>query len=429
MKFLNTLKLKIQRFGLFLFLLGVVHLYKAQDGIYNIDSLANIFVQQNSVDLKTFDLLVKELNQSYPDELAHLSETLLKRAVRENNKDGIHRAYDAFGLYYLSKGYYNQAFKLLFKSKKYYEQTQNLTYQMKNFYYIGRTYFSMGNMNEAILWMEKSIGLAENNPDRTTLYTVRNDLATVYYRASNYPKFKKLLDQNEAEWDYLTRELKVNLRTQQGNYLMINGKNDEAKKHYDEANKLAFETGNHIIIGTTYTNLAIYEFDYDIKKSKELFESSLRHAHLSNYADKISLDYYNLAFWFLGTDKIDSAFYYFQASYTSAKSVNNFNYMLDALEEMIAIERTREKWNSVDELHNLVRDIKSVQFKELMNSFDELASFENLGNIDQTTLNDKMHSGFSFFGLEKSVFWLIVSLITLVLVLFSALLIVMRVRY
>lgn len=423
------MKLTIQRFGLFFFLLCVVHFYRSQEGIYNIDSLANVFVHQNRVDLKTFDFLVKELNQLYPEELAHLSETLLKRSVRENNLDGIHRAYDAFGLYYLSKGYYNQAFKLLFKSKKYYEQTLNLNYQMRNYYYIGRTYFSMGNLNEAILWMEKSLGLAEDNPDRTTLYTIRNDLATVYYRASNYPKAKKLLDQNEDEWDYLTQELRVNLRTLQGNCLMVNGKNDEAKKYYDEANRLALETENHILIGTTYTNLAIYEFDNDPQRSKELFESSLRNALISNYADKISLDYYNLAFWFLGTDQLDSAFYYFQASYNTAKSVNNFNYMLDALEEMIAIDRTRENWNSVDDLHNLVREIKSTQFKELMNSFEELASIEQMGHIDQTISNESKHSGFSFFGLEKWVFWLIVSLLTLVLVLLYALLIVTKVRH
>jgi hypothetical protein len=103
--------------------------------------------------------------------------------------------------------------------------------------------------------------------------------------------------------------------------------------------------------------------------------------------------------------------------------------MLDALEEMIAIDRTRENSNSVDDLHNLVREIKSTQFKELMNSFEELASIEQMGHIDQTISNESKHSGFSFFGLEKWVFWLIVSLLTLVLVLLYALLIVTKVRH
>ena len=202
---------------------------RAQGETLDIDSLANVFINREKVDLKTFDLLFQEVHLMYPEELAHFAEILLKRSIQQEVPEGIYRAHDAFGFYFLSKGYFNHAFHLLLKAKKFYESEDLLLYKMKNYYYIARVYVAMGNLNDAINWMLKSISLAEKNPERNSLYTLRNDLTTVYFRAGNYEKGKQQLDLNEKEWEQLTSHHQFDLRTLQGNFLMNFKKSKEAK--------------------------------------------------------------------------------------------------------------------------------------------------------------------------------------------------------
>lgn len=398
----------------------------AQNEEYNIDSMARLFVHSESVDIKTFDLLFRHLNQQYPEELAHLGEVLLKKSIGKQYADGIYRAHDAFGFYFMSKGYYDFALKLLLRSKKHYEETDNLVYKMKNYYYIGRVYVGIGNLADGILWCEKSLELAEDNPDRSSLYTLRTDLATLYFRNNNYPQGILLLDKNQAEWPYLNKQQKTELLTLQGNYLIHHKKNQEAKKKYDQALEIALQTNNQVLIATTNTNLGIYEFEYDINKSKAYFLESLRCARLSSYANKISLDHFNLGFWYLGAEDIDSAVVHFESSYEEAKKINLYSYMLDALQELIGIERGRANWSRVDELHNLVADTKTNQYNALIQSYEDLALFDNLNLLkseDNQTLDFRKNK---LFGLESWIFWLFIILMTIIAMLSTALIILIR---
>lgn len=399
----------------------------AQEEDLNIDSLAHTFLNSEQIDLKTFDLLFKELHLMHSEELAHLAEVLLKRSTQQNFPEGIYRAHDAFGFHFLLKGHFNQAFKLLLKAKKFYEQTDNLPYRMRNYYYIGRVYVAMGNLDEAIHWMEKSKQLAEKSPDRNALYVARIDLATIHFRNSNYESGKKLLDSNQTEWSNLTLHQQVDITTLYGNYWLNSNKADKnkAKEMYDLANQMALGTRNHVLIANTYTNLGIYEYEYDIQKSKKYFESSLYHAYMSNYPNKIALDHYNLGFWHYGIEQIDSAMYHFEVSYITAKSVKALDYMLDALEMMIEVERQQGHWEKVDALHEKVREVKTLQYKELIGSYDDLALFEiddsQLGHSTNQRLNNQLVLGF-----EKTSFFIIALLSFLVLVLSVSLLIVSR---
>ena len=397
----------------FLLLSSTVETF-AQNGQANIDSLANSFVQQEQVDLKTFDILFKELHQMYPEELALLAEILLKRSVQQDVMDGVYRAHDAFGVYFISKGYYNQAFQLLLRAKDYYEKTDNLSYKMKNYYYIGRYYAGIGSLSESFFWMEKSLALAEMNPERSSLYNVRNDLATLYFKDSNFVACKKLIDLNVKEWEQLGKEIQVNTKTLEGNYLMHKGNKKEAKISYDAANKLAFETDNKVMLASTFTNLGIFEYEYDQAKSKDYFESSLYYSKLSNYNEKIASDYYNLAFWHVGVNEIDSALYYFESSYNTAEKVKSYSNMLDALQEMIQIHRNQKNWTKVDDLHKKVQSIKNMQYEELMQSFEDLNMFEAFNSFTTKEIQ-KDDNQLKILGLElsKDSLWLLVFLVTL----------------
>lgn len=388
---------------------------RAQGEMLNIDSLALVFMNREKVDLKTFDLLFVEVHLMYPEELAHFAEILLKRSIQQEVPEGIYRAHDAFAFYFLSKGYFNHAFRLLLKAKNYYESEDLLLYRMKNYYYIARVYVAMGNLSDAINWMYKSIDLAEKNPDRNSLYTLRNDLATIYFRAGNYENGKAQLDLNEKEWAQLSLPHQVDLRTLQGNYLMNLQKSSEAKAKYVVARELALKTESPILIATSYTNLGIYEFDYDIQKSKEHFESSLFYAHMSNYPDKIALDYFNLAFWHYATESLDSALYYFETSYLVVEKVNAFTPMLDALEEMIGIHRQNENWQKVDELQGKIQEIKTKQYQQLMQSYNDLSLFDELESSTAKENSARQQDGY-LFGLQENskTFWVVILLIAFV---------------
>ncbi len=374
---------------------------RAQGEKLDIDSLANIFINYENVDLKTFDLLFHEVHLMYPDELAHFAEILLKRSIQQDVQEGVYRAHDAFAFYFLSKGYFNHAFKLLLKAKKFYESEDHLLYRMKNYYYIARVYVAMGNLNDAINWMQKSMDLAEKNPDRNSLYTLRNDITHVYFRVSNYEKGKEQLDLNETEWGHLSSLHRVDLRTLQGNYLMNLKKSKEAKTKYDEALSIAIKTDDPVLIATCYTNLGIYEFEYDVAQSKAFFETSLYYAQMSNFPDKIALDYYNLASWHYAVDDLDSALHYFSTSYKVVEQVNSYAPMLDAIYEMVDIHRTKENWPEVDRLQTKIQAIKTEQYTQLMQSYDDLNIFESQNPIDAPELSS-FSKNRSFLGIDTT---------------------------
>ncbi len=376
----------------------------------DIDSMANRFLRSENIDLKTFDLLFIELQTLYPEELAHLAENLLQRSIEKGFRDGIFRAHDAYGMYFISKGYHNQAFKLLLRAKNYYESNNMFYYCMKNYFYIAKAYIALGNLEEAILWMHKSKVLAELNPVRTSLYSLRIDLATVYFRLGRFKEGKALLDQNEKEWDQLTEFLKVTQTTLLGNYEIQLENYKEAEKYYQRANAMALAVEDPVTISNSYANLGILDFELEGNDSKKYFELSLRYAHLSNYSPLIARQYFNLASWHLAFNFLDSALVHFENSFQVAQRVNSYVDMLDALEEITSIHRMKKSWDAVDSLHQKIIQTKSDQYKELMQSFDDLNMFENLENfeVEQSLEEKSVFSGWSFWHWISLIFGIVV---------------------
>lgn len=378
---------------------------KGQEEQLNIDSLANVFIQSPSIDLQTFDLLFIELHALYPVELAHMAEILLERSIKENRPIGIYRAYDAYGYYLLSRGLHQQALKLFLKSKKYYETHNLLSYKTKNYYYLGRLYMAMGNNDEAVIWVRKSLSLAELGPDRSKVHNLRVDLAAIYFASSKYEHGKKLLDENYKEWDDLEIIHRIMQLKLYGNYYIYFKDYDRAKEYYIKALDLSIKSDNPIQIADAYTNLAIYQFEYDVQESKRLFEKSLYFAHLSNSPSKISTNYYNLASWYYGVGNLDSAYVNFDVSYRIAESSNLYQNMVDALDEMLNIRRDQNDFQKVDELHQKIQDVKAIQYEMTMKVFDEISTFDSFVlDGDQKTSNQKKGI---FATLSTSHYWVI----------------------
>jgi len=131
---------------------------------YNIDSLLAEFKHAPGIDLRTYDQLFIALYPEYLEELVLVAEDLLTKSVQKQNMNGMHRAADAFGIYLVQKGQFNQAFKILYRSMRFYERTDNQAYLMKAYGYLGALNMAWNNEEQAIEYYERMLALSEKNP-------------------------------------------------------------------------------------------------------------------------------------------------------------------------------------------------------------------------------------------------------------------------
>jgi tetratricopeptide (TPR) repeat protein len=397
-----------------LFFMGSSH---AQQ--YNIDSLLQEFKYSDGVDLRTYDQLFIALYPEYMEELVLVAEDLLTQSVRTKNMNGMHRAADAFGVYFIQKGYFNQAFKILYRSMRYYERTDNQAYLMKAYHYLGTLFLSWGNIEESIYWFEKCREIAKENPDKMHLHTVQNNLALAYMKIPDNKQALQYLNANEKDSLILDDEAKIALLNMKGNYWLALENYSLSKNFYNRSKDAALKEGWHRHISTAYMNLAVVEFSSDIDLAKTYFDSSVYYAKQSGLNEKISLAYFNLAAWHAETQNIDSSIYYFSQSFSYANEINNYENMVDALDEMSGLYRELNKWISVDSINGILREVKTQQYSELLNMESDYDLLENAFaqntpflEVQAQTVSDK--------ALFRTT--LIISLLVLLLVQFLAIL-------
>ena len=386
---------------------------------YNIDSLLQEFKYSDGVDLRTYDQLFIALYPEYMEELVLVAEDLLTQSVRTKNMNGMHRAADAFGVYFVQKGYFNQAFKILYRSMRYYERTENQAYLMKAYHYLGSLFLSWGNVEESIYWFEKCREIAKENPDKMYLHTVQNNLVLAYMKIPDNKQALHYLNANEKDSLILSAENKIIMLNLKGNYWLALDNIELAKGFYKKSKdaSLLQNKGRHI--STAYTNLAVVEFSSDIELSKTYFDSSVNYAKQSGLNEKISLAYFNLAAWHAETQNIDSSIYYFSQSFSYASEINNYENMVDALDEMSGLYREMNKWISVDSINGILREVKTQQYNELLNMESDYDLLENAFAQNTPFLEDQAQS-----KSDKALFrtTLIISLLVLLLVQFLVIL-------
>lgn len=370
----------------------------------NIDSLLQEFKYAPGVDLRTYDQLFIALYPEHMEELVLVAEDLLTRSVREQNMSGMHRAADAFGIYFVQKGHFNQAFKILYRSMRFYQRSENQAYLMKAYHYLGTLFLSWGNTDEAIYWLEKCHELTKINIDKSYLHAVRNNLSVAYLKTPDKKQALEYLNANELDSLLLSDEAKIAMLNLKGNYWLSLDNFELSKNYYKRSKNAALKEGWDRHISTAYTNLAVTEFSTDIELSKTYFDSSVYYAKKSGLYEKVSLSYFNLAAWHAETANFDSSIYYFSQSFSYAKQINNYENMLDALDEMSGLFREMNKWEKVDSLNTILREVKSQQYTELLNmesDFDilENAFSQNTPLLERAVLSQSHISFFNGFVL------------------------------
>lgn len=343
----------------------------------NIDSLLQEFKYAPGVDLRTYDQLFIALYPEHMEELVMVAEDLLTRSVREQNMSGMHRAADAFGIYFVQKGHFNQAFKILYRSMRFYQRSENQAYLMKAYHYLGTLFLSWGNTDEAIYYYKTLLKLAESNPNQLALYTARSNLALAYFNKQRYDLGIILLRQNESSSHLMNAESLATLYNLLGNYYLNRNSIDSAKLNYSKSIIQSNLISENRLISTAYANLAICEFGDDPEESLRLFEESYQFALKSTSTERISVSLFNLASWHLEFEDQERALDYYTQSYQVAARANSYINMFDALDEIAEIYRSQNNWEKVDSINLLVRDIKSQQYNEFIDLSADVELLEN----------------------------------------------------
>jgi tetratricopeptide (TPR) repeat protein len=353
------------------------------------------------------------------EELVLVAEDLLTQSVRTKNMNGMHRAADAFGVYFVQKGYFNQAFKILYRSMRYYERTENQAYLMKAYGYLGGLYMAWGNEQEAISYFEKMMTKSKNHTQENVHFTAINNLTLAYFQNSRYDLGIEILKRNEPHLTQMNLENKSVYFNLYGNYFLQKSEIDSAKLYYEKSLKASELYSSNRLISTAYANLAICEFGKNPEKSLQLFEESYQYAVKSTSIERISVSLFNIASWHLEFEDRKKALNYYQQSYEVAASANSYVNMYDALDEIAEIYRSQDNWILVDSINQIIQDIKSEQHGEFIDLSNDEALLENAFAQNTPFLEDQAQS-----ESDKALFrtTLIISLLVLLLIQFLVIL-------
>ena len=209
------------------------------------------------------------------------------------------------------------------------------------------------------------------------LHTVQNNLALAYMKIPDNKQALYYLQANEKDSLIISPEIEIIMLNLKGNYWLALDNIERAKTFYKKSKEASLLQNKGRHISTAYMNLAVVEFSNDIELAKTYFDSSVYYAKQSGLNEKISIAYFNLGAWHAETQNIDSSIYYFSQSFSYASEINNYENMVDALDEMSGLYREMNKWISVDSINGILREVKTQQYSELLNMESDYDLLEN----------------------------------------------------
>lgn len=356
----------------------------------NIDSLLLEYKYNPDVDLRTYDQLFITLHLDYMEELVLVGEDLLKRSLRHQNMSGLHRAADAFGVYFTSKGFFNQAYKVLNRSLQFYERNENWSYLMKSYGYLGELFLAWDNPQQAVYWYNKLYVLSKDHPQEQVHYSAINNLSQAYFSSKQYDLGIYTLKQNGAFLEFMNSENKSIYYNLYGNYHLQQEDFDTAMHYYEKSIAFAELSSDFRSISTGLANLAICAFYMEKDNALELFERSYRFALKSKSVERICVSLYNLASWYIENETLEDALDLFNESYSVALKNNSYRNMFDALDQIAEIYRQQQTWIKLDSIQGIISELKSQQYNEfinLTNDSDLLESAFELKSNRNTYIN------------------------------------------
>jgi tetratricopeptide (TPR) repeat protein len=339
-----------------------------------------------------------ELSQEYVryniDSLKILAEELKK----SSNKNAFTRAISCriLGIYEVRKGDFSNGILLLKAAKNYSLSMQDLELLTSDMNELGNAYFLKGDFKTAEFYYKTSLDIGEDSPNETDAFLALVNLARIHILQKKLIAAKEELElyiflatKNE-KWEAVANAYAVfaDLALAQDNY--------ELAKLYCEK---SFSASNKTIKSYFYLNALtnkalIYFLSNEKKQALELFQKILRDRKAENIPYKIFDAYFNLAGYFVESDKNLSE-KYSDSCLQLAKKQGLLGLELEAIEFKIDELKLMEFKEAKAKLELKIRELENNNKKERDKLSGELISGDF---IEKKEINNNSLMLFAFFS-------------------------------
>jgi tetratricopeptide (TPR) repeat protein len=327
------------------------------------------------------------------DSLKILAEELKK----SSNKNAFTRAISCriLGIYEVRKGDFNNGILLLKSAKNYSLSIQDLELLTSDMNELGNAYFLKGDFKTAEFYYKTSLDIGEDSPNETDAFLALVNLARIHILQKKYSEAKQELEKyiflatKNKKWEAVANAYAVfaDLALAQDNYAL-------AKLYCEKSFSASNKTIKSYFYLNALTNKAlIYFLSNEKKQALEIFQEILRARKTENIPYKIFDAYFNLAGYFVESDKNLSE-KYSDSCHQLAKKQGLLGLELEAIkfkiDELKLLEFTDEK----AKLELEIRELENNNKKERDKLSGELIS----GNfIEKKEINNDSLMLFVFF--------------------------------
>ena len=328
------------------------------------------------------------------DSLKILAEELKK----SSNKNAFTRAISCriLGIYEVRKGDFSNGVVLLKAAKNYSLSMQDLELLTSDMNELGNAYFLKGDFKTAEFYYKTSLDIGEDSPNETDAFLALVNLARIHILQKKYSEAKQELEKyiflatKNEKWEAVANAYAVfaDLALEQKKYKL-------AKLYCENSFSFSNKTMKSYFYLNALTNKAIINFlSNEKKQALELFQKILRDRKTENIPHKIFEAYFNLASYFVESDKNLSE-KYSDSCLQLAKKQGLLGLELEAIKFKIDELKLLEFKEAKAKLELKIRKLENNNKKERDKLRGELIS----GNIiEKKEINNNSLILFAFFS-------------------------------
>ena len=328
------------------------------------------------------------------DSLKILAEELKK----SSNKNAFTRAISCriLGIYEVRKGDFNNGVVLLKAAKNYSLSMQDLELLTSDMNELGNAYFLKGDFKTAEFYYKTSLDIGEDSPNETDAFLALVNLARIHILQKKYSEAKQELEKyiflatKNEKWEAVANAYAVfaDLALREENYGLAKF---YCEKSFFYSNKTM---KSHFYLNALTNKALVYFLSNEKKQALELFQKILRARKTENIPHKIFEAYFNLASYFVVSDKNLSE-KYSDSCLQLAKKKGLLGLELEAIEFKIEELKLMEFTDEKAKLELKIRELENNNKKERDKLSGELISGKF---IEKKEINNNSLILFAFFS-------------------------------
>ena len=324
---------------------------------------------------------------------------ILAEELKESkNKNAFTRAISCriLGIYEVRKGDFSNGILLLKSAKNYSLSIQDLELLTSDVNELGNAYFLKGDFKTAEFYYKTSLEIGEDSPNETDAFLALVNLARIHILQKIYSEAKQELEKyiflatKNEKWEAVANAYAVfaDLALREENYGLAKF---YCEKSFFYSNKTM---KSHFYLNALTNKALVYFLSNEKKQALELFQKILRARKTENIPHKIFEAYFNLASYFMDSDKNLSE-KYSDSCLQLAKKKGLLGLELEAIEFKIEELKLMEFKEAKAKLEIKIRELENNNKKERDKLSGELIS----GNfIEKKEINNNSLILFAFFS-------------------------------